>query len=115
MVSLIVMLVFRKIYAFDVYKHLTKISKKSILGVAMEDNSILSRIGQSIKTLRNQKGWSQEKLSEVSKVDRTFIGKVERGEVNVSIMTLCEIARALNTTVKDLLCTTFSLQSIKRK
>lgn len=69
----------------------------------MDDSCILSRVGQSIKILRNQKEWSQEKLSEVSGVDRTFIGKIERGEVNVSVMTLCEIARALDTTVKDLL------------
>ena len=74
-----------------------------ILKSTMDDSCILSRVGQSIKILRNQKEWSQEKLSEVSGVDRTFIGKIERGEVNVSVMTLCEIARALDTTVKDLL------------
>ena len=69
----------------------------------MEEYCILSKVGQSIKALRNQRGWSQDRLSEASGVDRTFIGKIERGEVNVSIITLCEIARALNTDLKELL------------
>lgn len=69
----------------------------------MEASCILSNIGKSIKSLRTSKGWSQEKLSEISKVDRTFIGKIERGEVNVSILTLCELAKALDTDIRELL------------
>lgn len=69
----------------------------------MSDNNILFRIGHTLRELRRTKGWSQEKLSEVCKVDRSFLGKVERGEVNISILTLCEITKALGVQVKDVL------------
>ena len=66
----------------------------------MENINILARIGQTIRTHRLEKGWSQEKLAEVSRIDRSFLGKVERGVVNVSILTLCDIAKALNINLK---------------
>lgn len=66
----------------------------------MEDINVLERIGQTIRTHRLEKGWSQEKLAEVSRIDRSFLGKVERGVVNVSILTLCDIAKALNISIK---------------
>lgn len=69
----------------------------------MHDNDILIRIGQNIKRLRKNAGVSQERLSEISGVDRTFIGKIERGKVNVSIITLCEIAKALGTNLKSII------------
>lgn len=69
----------------------------------MQDENILVRIGNSIKTARKKKGLSQEKLSEISGVDRSFLGKVERGEVNVSVITLCEIAKALGKNLKELI------------
>lgn len=66
----------------------------------MEDINVLERIGQTIRTHRLEKGWSQEKLAEVSRIDRSFLGKVERGVVNVSILTLCDIAKALGINLK---------------
>ena len=38
----------------------------------------------------------------MSHVDRSFLSKIERGEVNVSVLTLCEIAKALNINIIDL-------------
>lgn len=69
----------------------------------MNDDNILYRIGNTIRRLRFEKKWSQEKLAEVSGIDRSFLGKVERGEVNVSILTLCNVAKALGTHVINLL------------
>ena len=66
----------------------------------MEDINVLERIGQTIRAHRLEKGWSQEKLAEVSRIDRSFLGKVERGVVNVSILTLCDIAKALGINLK---------------
>lgn len=60
-------------------------------------------IGWNVRKLRVPKGWSQERLALESNVDRTYIGKVERGSENVTILTLEIIARALEVPVAALL------------
>ncbi|MDR2697629.1 MAG: helix-turn-helix domain-containing protein [Holophagales bacterium] len=67
------------------------------------DSEILRRIGLRIKELRLEKGISQEYLAGKSGVDRTFIGGLERGKRNVSVLTLCEIAHALQIEIVDLI------------
>ena len=79
----------------EAYKHLTKIEPRCIILNIMKDINVLERIGQTIRTHRLEKGWSQEKLAEASRIDRSFLGKVERGVVNVSVLTLCDITKAL--------------------
>ena len=68
----------------------------------MEYSDILSVIGNAVRKERRHKGWTQETLSEMSHVDRSFLSKIERGEVNVSVLTLCEIAKALNVNIIEL-------------
>lgn len=68
----------------------------------MVDSNLLKRIGVAVRFYRSKAGYSQEKLSEVSNIDRSFIGKVERGEVNVSLLTLSDISRGLGVTVEDI-------------
>jgi transcriptional regulator with XRE-family HTH domain len=60
-------------------------------------------IGWNLRKLRVPKGWSQERLALESNIDRTYIGKVERGTENVTISTLEVIARALDVPVATLL------------
>jgi len=60
------------------------------------DNSILLRLGTLVRSERTSKGLSQEKLSEVARLHRTYIGAVERGERNISIVNLAKIADALD-------------------
>lgn len=55
----------------------------------------LIRLGQNIRALRKQKGFSQEALAFEAELDRTYIGGIERGERNVSLLNICRIARAL--------------------
>ncbi len=62
----------------------------------------MSVIGNAVRKERRHKGWTQETLSEMSHVDRSFLSKIERGEVNVSVLTLCEIAKALNVNIIEL-------------
>lgn len=68
----------------------------------MEYSDILSVIGNAVRKERRHRLWTQERLAEMSHVDRSFLSKIERGEVNVSVLTLCEIAKALNVSIIEL-------------
>lgn len=63
----------------------------------------LLALGQAIKRVRQAKGGSQEKLALLAEVDRSYMGRVERGDNNVAILTLVRIAAALEMTVTDLM------------
>lgn len=61
------------------------------------------KLGDNIRTLRKQAGWSQEELAEISGLHRTYVGAIERGERNVSLINIVQIARALRVKPADLL------------
>lgn len=64
-------------------------------------NSFTQKIGKRIKTLRNDKGWSQEHLAFESRLHRTYIGAVERGERNITVINLKKITDTLNISLSD--------------
>ena len=57
---------------------------------------IKKRFGKKVKTLRIEKGWSQEKLALTADLDRTYVPGIEAGRRNVSIVVIEKIANALN-------------------
>ena len=58
-----------------------------------KDNLILKRFGQRVRQLRLQKGFSSQiDFANKSKLDRTYIGGIERGERNVALKNLEKIA-----------------------
>ena len=59
--------------------------------------------GETVRKLRTKAGWSQEELAAASALHRTYIGGVERGERNVSLLNIVELARALGVTPAALL------------
>jgi transcriptional regulator with XRE-family HTH domain len=63
---------------------------------------IKSLLGKRIRELRKQKGLSQEELGWKSDLHFTYIGAVERGEKNCSIITLEKIAKGLEININDL-------------
>lgn len=63
---------------------------------------ILLKFGKRIRQLRDERGISQEKLGELAKVHRTYVGMIERGEKNVTLTNIEKFARALKLDVKDL-------------
>ena len=65
----------------------------------MED--LLRNRGRRIRELRVQRGWSQEKFSEICDVHRSWMGQIERGK-NVSVNTLANIADGLGVTLSTL-------------
>ena len=69
----------------------------------MQSNSALSEFGKKIQTLRNQRSISQERLAELSDLDRTYISSVERGRRNVSVLNIIKLADALGVAPSSLL------------
>lgn len=63
---------------------------------------ILRRLGLRIRLLREQAKISQEALGQLSGLHRTYVGAIERGERNPSVLSLKKIADALRVTVGDL-------------
>lgn len=61
------------------------------------------KFGQRVKELRIFKGYSQEKLSELSDLDRTYIPGIESGKRNVSLIVVEKIANAFEITVSELM------------
>jgi transcriptional regulator with XRE-family HTH domain len=56
---------------------------------------IKQKVGARIKQLRQEKKLSQEKLSHLCGLDRTYIASVERGKRNISIINLEKITKAV--------------------
>lgn len=61
----------------------------------------LKKLGKNIKFLRENLGYSQEVLAEKIGMSRNYIGMIERAETNTPILTLFNIANALETNLKD--------------
>jgi len=66
-------------------------------------NATLIALGGGIKSSRLSLGMSQEALAANAGLDRSYMGGVERGEHNLTVMAIVRIAHALNLKASDLL------------
>lgn len=63
---------------------------------------VLRKFGQNVREKREALDLSQEALAERADLDRTYVGGIERGERNPTIVSAARIARALKTSVAKL-------------
>lgn len=63
---------------------------------------IQKHFGDRVRELRKGKGLSQEALALACDLDRTYVGGVERGERNISLLNIYKIAEALGVSPKSL-------------
>lgn len=71
----------------------------------MHQAPLLLQLGQRVKSIRKAQGLSQEELADRAGLDRTYIGGIERGERNVSILNLARIGQALEVDLSTLFVT----------
>ena len=66
-------------------------------------HKVLVALGRAIREARQARGLSQEDLALSADVDRAHVGRVERGDSNAAVLTITQIAKALNLTVSKLM------------
>ena len=66
-------------------------------------NSHLVALGAAIRDVRGRIGISQEALALQAEVDRSYLGGIERGEVNLALINIVKIADALGISVEILM------------
>lgn len=68
----------------------------------MEEDALAGEFGALIRRLRYARGLSQEGLAQAARLERAYVGMIERGETNVSVRTALRLARALGITMSAL-------------
>ena len=64
---------------------------------------VLKQIGLNFRVERTKQQLSQEKFAELANVHTNYIGKIERGEQNLTIKKLVALSNALNISAKETL------------
>lgn len=62
----------------------------------------LIKIGKRIRAIREKRGYSQEEFAAAAQLGRSYAGRVERGEQNISMQSLIQIALILEVEVGEL-------------
>ena len=70
---------------------------------SIDDKKFLERLGERVRLRREARCLTQQQLGELCGLHRTFIGSVERGERNISILNLRRLATILRVKPAELL------------
>lgn len=73
-----------------------------MLGVILQTMDY-EKLGDNIRVYREFRGFTQEKLAELSNISEKHLSKIERGKINIKLDTLVNIANALNMSVDKVL------------
>lgn len=63
----------------------------------------LVALGKTIRTIRRKKNISQEQLALQAGIDRSYMGRIERGDNNAAILTLEKVSVALEMSLSELI------------
>lgn len=69
----------------------------------MKNKHILLQLGQRVRKLRKEAGYSQEGFALACDLDRSYMGAIERGQQNVSLLNLHIVATTLKITLAELM------------
>lgn len=66
-------------------------------------NKALVDLGITIRKLRMEQGFSQESLALAADLDRSYVGGIERGEHNLTLMNILKLSQTLKIRTSELL------------
>jgi transcriptional regulator with XRE-family HTH domain len=64
---------------------------------------VVRNVAGNVAKLRQASGWTQEQLAERAQLATRYLQRVERGSVNISVVVLVQLARALSVPASRLL------------
>ncbi|MCX8949108.1 helix-turn-helix domain-containing protein [Vibrio parahaemolyticus] len=64
---------------------------------------LAKKFGYNVRSMRKDKGISQDKLALAAEIDRSYVGRIERGEVNITLEKAYQIASVLQCDIRELL------------
>lgn len=73
------------------------------VSVKLDKDKRLVKLGESIRARRKGLELSQEELADYAGIDRSHMGKIERGERNVTMLNIARIAEAMQCKPSELL------------
>lgn len=65
----------------------------------MEKKALARKFGALVQRLRSERGFSQDTYAHACSLERVHVGKIERGEVNVTVATTLKLVRGLDLTL----------------
>ena len=68
----------------------------------MKDPRLVA-FGEKVRQIRKEKGLSQEALADLAGIDRSYMGHIERGDQNIPLTKIHQIADALEIPVVNLI------------
>jgi len=68
----------------------------------MKDPRLVA-FGERVRQIRKEKGLSQEALADLAGIDRSYMGHIERGDQNVTLTKIHQIADALGVSLTMLI------------
>ena len=60
------------------------------------------RLGRNIRTIRIERGMTQEQLAKAAHMSRPYVGSIENGKKGTTIGTIAQIAKALDVSISEL-------------
>jgi len=60
------------------------------------------KLGNKVRLLRKERGWSQERLAHEANIERSYMGAIERGERNPTLKKIYQISVALRVPAREL-------------
>ena len=78
-------------------------STQNRLGRSAKDKQHLLKIGDNIRTVRKQRGYSQEEFADIVGFSRSYYTEIETGKRNISVLNLTKILKALNVNPNEII------------
>lgn len=70
---------------------------------SLRDKKFLKELGGRIRALRQDRGWTQQQFADQCGLHRTYVAGTERGERNVTVISLRTLAEVLRVSPGELL------------